>query len=459
MKINRTPEPNPKSFQIGHYDEGLFDLADKVTVDKKQTFKTRDEALKFAQANPGAEMVVEQRNAKGQLGYDVYSVTIHDKGQSLKTGKHMENLSLFAKPLQHIETQTGQRTQRAFFVPEDNQPTKPLYNQAFDQTLYDKMRDKLGLDDSKRWFGLVDKYMSAPSPPDQIPNIERAEINDMKATLQPGDLVMTGNNGSFIHAIVYVGEDPQLQAQLEQKWGLQAGSLKGEGLILHSLAVDKDVEVEVDGQKIKRPAGGTGVVIDTIEAYLDRHPRDTMIAVEVKGATAADRKAVIEEGKAMVGRNYDNGFNTFDDRDIYCTEFVYKAWMAAPDTDTQFDTQLHPLVPQTSGPISGFLYDKLPENMQLLIKDNGYLYQEMIMTDGIITSPAVEIKWANQHADKSEFIQKHERWADGMAGKISKSYQNLLQEHVPAQATRSHQILERVQELSAQSRSRLNPEK
>lgn len=447
---NPTPpaaSPKTKDPVIGRYDEGLTDLADKVSLQQAGRFETRTEATDFAQQQPGAEMVVENRDAGGKLGYDVYRVTIHDKGQSLKSAAEMKHLQLFDKPLQGLEKDTGKTITRAFFVTEDGTAHADIYNAQFDRTTYDKMRETLGLDESQRWFGLVDKYMSAPSPADALPDIQSAEIQDMKGKLSAGDIVMTGNNGSFIHAIVYVGKDPTLQAQLEQKWGLEPGSLKDEGLIIHSLAVDDDA----NGRK----AAGTGVVLDTIESYLERHPRDTMIAVEVKGATAADRKAVIAEGKAMVGRPYDNGFNTFDDKNIYCTEFVYKAWMNAPDTDAAFTTQLHPLVPQTSAPVSGFLYDKLPGSLQTLMKDDGYLYQEMIMTDGLITSPAVEIKWANQHADQSEFFQKHERWADGMAGNVSKGYKNLLEDYLPDQASRSHSILEKLQSQSAATRGRM----
>ncbi len=434
---------------IGTYDEGLTDLADKVSLQKQARFETREAATQFAQANPGAEMVVENRETGGKLGYDVYSVTIHDKGQSLKTSAEMKHLQLFDKPLQGLEQSSGKTTNRAFFVTADGKPQADIYNASFDRTTFDKMRATLGLDENERWFGLVDKYMSAPSPADALPDIQTAEIQDMKSKLSAGDIVMTGNNGSFIHAIVYVGKDPELQAQLEKKWGLEPGALKDEGLIMHSLAVDEDTET--------RKAGGTGVVLDTIESYLERHPRDTMIAVEVKGATDADRKAVIAEGKKMLGRAYDNGFNTFDDKNIYCTEFVFKAWMNAPDTDTQFTTQLFPLIPQTSAPVSGFLYDKLPSSMQMLMKDDGYLYQEMMMTDGIVTSPSVEIKWANQNADQSEFFQKHERWADGMDDKISKGYKNLIQEHIPEQASRSQGILDKLRAASAGTRERMAP--
>ncbi|MGV3523057.1 MAG: hypothetical protein ACO1RX_02475 [Candidatus Sericytochromatia bacterium] len=455
MQLRRVDPPSSSSFQIGNYDAGALDLADKVTVDRKQTFKTREEAVAFAKQNPGAEMVVEQRSAAGSLGYDVYSVTIHDKNQSLSSPDKMENLSLFDKPLQHIAKQSGKDTQRAFFVTSDGKVSANIYDPQFDRTTYDKLRGGLGLSDSKQWFKLVDKYMTAPSPQDELPPIDSRELSDLKANLKPGDIIMTGNNGSFIHGIIYVGQDKALQEQLEKKWQLAPGTLNGEGLIIHSLAADHGAEVEINGKKVYQPAGGTGVIIDTIERYNARNPRDVMIAVGVQGATEADRKAVVEEGKKMVGRAYDNGFNTFDDRDIYCTEFIYKAWMSAPDSNPGFTTQLHPLIPQTSAPISGWLHERVNDAWKKELEDDGYLHQEMIMTDGIITSPKIELKWASQNADRSEFANKHERWADGMDGKISKGYKELLLENVPDQAARSRQLLGQIRSLAEQTRQQL----
>jgi hypothetical protein len=456
MQIGPKAQPPKANFQIGTFDEGVLDLADKVTVDRKQTFKTHAEAVAYAKANPGSEMVVERIEPGKGLGYDVYQVTIHDKGQKLGSLKDMQNLQLFDKPVNQIQKETGLRSQRAFFVTEDGETSKPIYSQKFDRTAYDKMRGTLGLQDSKQWFKLVDKYMTAPSPEDALPTIDRQEIKDLKAHIKPGDIIMTGNNGSFIHGIIYVGQDKAMQAQLEKKWNMAPGTLDGEGLILHSLAADHGADIEIDGKTVHQPPGGTGVIMDTIERYTGRNPRDVMLAVSVKGATEADRKAVIAEGKKMVGRGYDNGFDTFDDRDIYCTEFIYKSWMASPDAAPEFATQLHPLVPQTSAPVSGWLFDKVSDKAQTKMKDDGYLYQELLMTDGILTSPSVELTWASQNADKSEFFHKHERWADGMAGKISPEYKEMLQEHVPDQAARSNEMLGKIRTASARTRQELD---
>lgn len=459
-----TPQepPKPKTeFKIGTYDESLlFDLDDDVIASKKASFDNKDDAINYAKNRAGVELITERIKPGKGLGFDVYSVRIDDKGQTLRTGKDMENLKLFKNPVKHIEKETQMRTNRAYFVTEDNQVQSNIYAQDFDRTIYDRARAALDLDHNETWwFNMVDKYMTAPSPADDLKDIDRAEIQNMKDKLAPGDIIMTGNNGSFVHAITYVGQDAELQAQLEKKWGLKAGSLNGEGLILHSLAADNDTEVEVDGQKVTRKAGGVGVIIDTIEQYLERHPRDTMIAVEIDGATERDRKAVIEEGKKMLGRGYDNGFNTFDDENIYCTEFIYKSWMAAPDKNPDFATQLHALAPKPSVvgilPFSDKYMNLFDDEEKKQMADEGILRQEMVMTDGIITNPDVKVKWANQNAAKSEFIQKHERWADGYEGKTSKDYKELLMENVPEQAKRSRSIAEQVKTMAARTQAEM----
>ena len=459
MQIRPEPPVRPSAshtgFEIGNYDSGPLDLSDPVTMKYQQSFTTHEDALRFARSQSGAEMLLERVKPGQGLGFDVYQLTIHDSNQKLSSLQEMKHLNLFERPVNQIQQQTGLRTQRAYVVAENGEISAPLYPQRFDRTRYDHLRSALGLQDSQHWFQLVDKYMTAPSPEDALPPLSAAEIKDLKAHLQPGDIIMSGNNGSFIHGIVYVGQDPELQAQLEKKWQLAPGALNGEGLILHSLAADHSAEIELNGQKIHQPAGGTGVIIDTLERYHARNPRDVMMAVEVTGATAADRRAVIAEGKKMIGRAYDNGFNTFDDRDIYCTEFVYKAWLAAPDTPPDFATQRHPLVPQKSAPLSSRLYPHVSQNWQKEMEDDGYLHQEMIMTDGILASPSIRLTWASQNADRSAFFQKHQRWAEGMAGRISADYQALLQQNVPQQAARSTDLLSQSRQASGRTRQSL----
>src|SRR4051812_13935643 len=96
---------------------------------------------------------------------------------------------------------------------------------------FDKLRDGAHLRGKPGWDRFVANMMKGNMPDDAIPPVKGQELKDMLAAIQPGDAILAGNNGSFIHGIVVVGKDPLLQAQLEQKWGLPPGALANETLI------------------------------------------------------------------------------------------------------------------------------------------------------------------------------------------------------------------------------------
>lgn len=448
LKISQVP--------IGTYDEGWTDLADNVTVTSHKTVSSKAEALKVAQQHSGSELIVERKDAQGTLAYDVYQLSIQDPDQKLNTLKDVKNLQLFDKPLETIEKSTKtHNTSKAFMVTENGEIGPTIYNQRFSRTNYDKMRETLGLDNNKAWFWVVDTNMSGGGGADKMPPIDHKELGNLKSHIQPGDILLNGNDGSFIHGILYVGKDAEIQAKLEKNWGLAPGALKDEAMILHSLVIDEDTEVEVNGHKEIYKAGGTGVIMDTLEHYLARHPRDVMMAMSVKGATEADRTAVIAKGKEFVGKAYDRGFNTLDDEKMYCTEFVMKSWLNTSNPPT-FNTQRHPLIPATAViPFAAKIVPHLPESWQKSLQDEGLLYQEMLMTDGMATNPSMDLVWASQNADKSEFAKKHERWADGLSGKISTDYQQMVQENLTDIAPQSAGMLAKIKVLSNRTRSEL----
>jgi len=439
-----------KNFQIGNYDKGLFDLADKVTLDKKTTVSSKDEAIKIAKNDPGSELIVERKTSAGTLSYDIYKMTIDDKEEKLNTSNDIKNLEFLDKPLEVIEKNTGTKNSvKAYIVAENGDISEPIYNTRFNRTTYDKMRENLGLDKNKLWFWLVDTVMGANAAADNLPPVDKKEINNMKSHLKPGDIILNGNDGGFIHGILYVGKDPQLQQQLEKKWNMPKGALKDEGIILHSLVVDEDKEIENNGKKEVIKAGGTGPIIDTIERFVQRHPRDAMIAVAPKDATDKTRKEAIDKGKEFVGKKYDRGFNTFDDKEMYCTEFVMKAWLGTSNPP-EFKTQKHPLISYPA-----FILDKLPAKIAKSLEDGGLLYQEMIMTDGMAASPSMDIIWANKNMDKTEFVKKHTRWANGVGGKVNADYKKMLDENVPGIASESKRIVEQIKILSQRTRNEM----
>ena len=95
-----------KSIQIGVYDEGLGDLADPVTIKYQTSVSGKDEALKHAQKTPESDVVVERRTENGELTYDIYELTVHDKKRGVHTLQNAKNIELFDRPLDIVEKQT-----------------------------------------------------------------------------------------------------------------------------------------------------------------------------------------------------------------------------------------------------------------------------------------------------------------------------------------------------------------
>lgn len=438
-----------RTFKIGSYDSGLFDQADDVQLKRKLTFNTKAEALSYAQNQQGTEFILQRKDEAGTLQFDVFAMTVKDPDSELNTLKDIENLQLMDRPLHHIEKNTSvKHALKGFIVTGSGQVSKPIYKQDFARTTYDKIRETFDLDTSKFWRNFVNTQMSAPSSADDLAAIDNQEINHMVERLQPGDIIMNGNNGSFVHGILFVGKDAELQAKLEHQWQLAPGTLDNDNMIMHSLAVDSTKEV--DGVTYQR--GGSGPIIDTLEQYLKRHPRDVMIAVTPRNANETDRQNAIENGKQLIGRPYDTGFNTFDDSHIYCTEFIMKSWMDS-NNSPDLKMQQYPLAP-----MPGIVTSILPDRWSKAMKDDGILHQEMLLPDGILASPSVDIIWASQNADQSEFIAKHQRYADGLAGNINGNYQEMVKETLPEVSTQSQRIIDSVNRLSAETRSAFKPE-
>lgn len=420
-------------------------LSAPAQLQLKSNFKTQAEALAWAQQNPGAEMMVEKESTRGQVSFDVYQL---NTSRTLNKLEDVKQLKL-VDAIQTIENNTGTETNRAHVIAANGEMGDTIYKSQFERPLYDTLREKYGLDGNRAWQWLVDTVMGSDLEADKYEPLNDAEIADLRAHLKPGDLILNGSDGSFIHGMLFVGKDKDLQTQLERKWLLPPGALDKEAIILHSLLIDSDVETEFNGKKQRLAAAGTGVVIDTLERYQKRHPRDQTVAITVKDATEADRQAVIANAKRFVGRPYDHGFNTYDDSRMYCTEFVTKSWMAASNPPEIY-TQRNPLVSYPA-----FIVNKLPESLQAKLNDGGFLHQEMFMTDGLASSPSMELVWANRNIDKSEFFKKHQRWAAAVngTGAVSEGYQQRIRTDQPGISQASQGLLNRVQQAANQTRA------
>ena len=440
---------NMPEFPIGEYDKGLLYSEHKMSLDKKTTVDSKDKAIDIARKDPGAEFIVERKN-KGTFAYDVYKINIDDKDSKIATANDLSSIEFVDKPFTEIDKKTGTKdSKRGYIVAENGQVSEPVYRRNFDKTNFDTVRNALGLQTNKVWNALFDKVSSVEGSPGEIPLMDRPEIEDMVSKTTKGDVILCGNS-TFIHAILYVGKDPALQAQLEKKWNMPKGSLADEHLIIHSLSKDKDKEVTVNGKKEIYKGSGDGVQIDSIERYIKRHPRDAMMAMSVKDATSKDRDLVVNEAKKFIGIPYDAAFDTFDDSAMYCTEFVAKAWMASPHSPN-IPTQKHALI---SPPDE--LTKKLPSVLAKRVEDRGIIHNEMYMTDGFATSPDMEPVWASKDMDKTNFIKKHTRWIEGLKGQKSESYKESIQENEPDIVPNSNKMIEKIKTLSAETKNNMN---
>lgn len=449
---------NKDSFAIGKYDAGVFDIASKATLKKEATVNTQAEAMQLAKKTLGSDLIVQRRDQKTGNGvFDVFALDTGDKNKKLAILKDVNHLKFFDNPLSTIESKTGNTGNiKGFVVDEAGEVSKPIYKNEFKQTSYDKVRSTVnsiretaGIEKNAPWFWLVDTIMGSDSPADNLPPIDRKELTDMKAHLKKGDIIMSGNDGSFIHGIMYVGKDAKLQEQLEKQWNLPKGALKDEGIIIHSLLTDSDKDVEINGKKEHIGASGSGVHADTIERYTARHPRDVMIAASVKGTSDKDRDSAVDSMKSYIGKSYDRYFDTNDDKEMYCTEAVMKAWENS-SKPPEFKTQSNPLVSYPK-----FVLDKLPEKVAKKLQDGGLLHNEMIMTDGIATSSSTEVVWASKNADKSEFFKKHERWANAVEGKAPKEYADMVKRDIPNESQGSRALLDKIKVMSERTRTEL----
>ncbi|RYX92471.1 hypothetical protein EON78_06445, partial [bacterium] len=114
-----------------------------------------------------------------------------------------------------------------------------------------------------------------PSKADAVAKISQEQIADLKSTLQPGDIILCGNNNSFVHAILYFGND----------------------VIVHSLATKGK-----DGRKF------TGVTKETLSEYLFRAERDKFVVLRYKNLNPNDLKKVADYANEQIGKSYDTLF-------------------------------------------------------------------------------------------------------------------------------------------------------
>lgn len=134
----------------------------------------------------------------------------------------------------------------------------------------------------------VKAHFSKPGKQDAIPPISAADRQRLMQALRPGDVIQCGNNGSFVHAAFYLGDDR----------------------IVHALAQAGF------GKKM------IGVIEEKLSDYLDRVDRDKFVVLRPRW-TSETLAQGIALARAQVGKDYDTVFVTDSDDRLYCTELVY----------------------------------------------------------------------------------------------------------------------------------------
>lgn len=138
----------------------------------------------------------------------------------------------------------------------------------------------------------VIQEFNKPSPKDNVPPVTDAEMQQLIARLQPGDVILCGNDGSFVHAAYYLGQ----------------------GQIVHALATQPD-----------KPNGFYGVVKEHLINYTRRSERDTFVVLRPKGISARDANQAAQFALAQQGKTYDTLFLLHAGDRFYCTELVWQA--------------------------------------------------------------------------------------------------------------------------------------
>lgn len=130
------------------------------------------------------------------------------------------------------------------------------------------------------------------SPADNVPPISAQELQQLQARMQPGDIILCGNDKSFVHAALYLG--------------------KGE--IVHALATQPD-----------SPNRFRGVVRESLQTYTARSERDTFVVLRSKVTPPAEFSKAFAYAQQQLGKSYDSLFLLKTEERFYCTELVWAA--------------------------------------------------------------------------------------------------------------------------------------
>lgn len=153
---------------------------------------------------------------------------------------------------------------------------------------------------------------SVGARPDAHARLHGTDAARFLPLLEPGDFVLLGNAGGLSHVAVHVGG----------------------GELVHAMATEKTMRGwsgafrDAWDRMLGRPDRFVGVVRETLEHFLDRYERDTVVVVRPPAVAEDLRSRALQHLLSLVGRPYDYGFNRHNTA-YYCTEIVAEYLQAA----------------------------------------------------------------------------------------------------------------------------------
>ncbi len=267
-------------------------------------------------------------------------------------------------------------------------PFKPTAVRTLAPTAVDRFESLLGVTWYNRLTKLPTKYMFSLDHPEKVANpritVDSAEYAELKQNLQPGDIILCGNDDSFVHGIVYLGNGEIVHSLAQEKPGRQRNWADaifdgGAWLANHApLPASWREAISMRFHALPRSTSdGIGVIHETLDSYFGRANRDNVVIVRNPKLTPTDLAAMKKFALAQVGKPYDYGFATFDDTRMYCTEVVAKSLLQAA----------------------------APPSIKGILSGAGPVKREMFLNESFLASPDLEPVWKSKSYEKTPFGQ------------------------------------------------------
>ncbi|MEB3236384.1 MAG: YiiX/YebB-like N1pC/P60 family cysteine hydrolase [Candidatus Sericytochromatia bacterium] len=222
-----------------------------------------------------------------------------------------------------------------------DRPVSPVRLQRnLPRTFVDKAESFLGVDRFNKVMTLPTKRDFAIDHPEAVIHpritVDSAEFKALKAALKPGDVILCGNDDSFVHAIVHLGNGEIVHALAQEHWTRQSTWVDravdgaADALARLPIGVERSARWAAAVRVTPRSmSGGIGVIRETLDSYFSRASRDNVVVLRNPGLTPSQLAAMRGDALSHVGKAYDYAFATFDGKRMYCTEVVANVLSAA----------------------------------------------------------------------------------------------------------------------------------